>query len=227
MIVDRPNWTFSGDLGPDHWAEIDPAYAKCAAGTRQSPVDLESAVPGQRVDLALSYHLNRLTYTDLHWTLQIRAQPGGLMSDGNSRYELSELHFHTPAEHAISGAYADLEAHFVHQAADRSLAVVAVLLDAHAGDHPIDELLTAMPEEQGGTRSSDRLYDLQRLIPLSSKRYRYTGSRTAPPCDEDVSWVVMERRGSVGSAALAAFAARYGPNSRPLQPLNGRHITLG
>jgi carbonic anhydrase len=42
-----------------------------------------------------------------------------------------------------------------------------------------------------------------------------------------VSWIVMERRGSVGTSAVEAFMVRYGEDSRPVQPLNGRRITLG
>ncbi len=227
MIIDRPDWTFSGDRGPDHWADIDPAYARCATGRRQSPVDLGAAIVGPPADLALSYHAGPLSFVDIHWTLQIKPSPGSGMRYDGSPYDLVEAHFHTPAEHPIGGTRADLESHFVHMGADGSLAVVAVLWDAAEGDHPIDALVTAIPAVEGGTTEPHGIHDLEPLIPVGSRTYRYDGSRTTPPCDENVSWIVMEDRGSVGSHAVATFMARYGEDSRPVQPLNGRRITLG
>ena len=227
MIVEPPDWSFDGPKGPEFWADLQPAYDRCATGQRQSPVDVGQAVPGGRGDLALSSHQNRLTFVDLHWTLQLLAEPGGLMSYRGVQHEFVELHFHAPAEHAISGDYADLEAHFVHQAPDGSLSVVAVLFDEEPGEHPIDELITTIPDIAGGRVTQDRLRDIQRLIPLRSRRYRYDGSRTTPPCGEHVSWIIMAEHRSVGTAALATFANRYAPNSRPVQPLNGREVTLG
>jgi carbonic anhydrase len=227
VIVDRPDWAFSGDLGPDRWAEIDPAYAKCATGRRQSPVDLAAAVEGPPADLALDYQPGPLTFIDIHWTLQIKPESGSRMMYEGSPYELVEAHFHTPAEHPIGGGRADLESHFVHMGKDGSLAVVAVLWDAAPGEHPIDSLVTAIPDVEGGTTVSHGAHDLEPLIPFGSRTYRYDGSRTTPPCDENVSWIVMERRGSVGTRAVEAFMARYGEDSRPIQALNGRRITLG
>ena len=227
MIVDRPDWAFSGDLGPDHWAEIDPAYAKCATGRRQSPVDLEAAVEGPPANLMLGYRPGALTFVDIHWTLQIRPEPGSAMTYDGSPYEFVEAHFHTPAEHPIGGERADLESHFVHMAKDGSLAVVAVLWDAAPGEHPIDALVTAIPGAEGATAVSHGVHDLEPLIPVGSRAYRYEGSRTTPPCDENVSWIVMERRGSVGARAVETFMARYGEDSRPVQPLNDRSIILG
>lgn len=227
MTLPRPDWAFSGNLGPDRWAEIDPAYAKCATGRRQSPVDLGAAVEGPPADLALGYHAGQLTFVDIHWTLQIRPEPGSGMTYDGLPYEFVEAHFHTPAEHPIGEVRADLESHFVHMADDGSLAVVAVLWDAVPGEHPIDVLVTAIPDIEGGTTVSHGAHDLEPLIPLGSRAYRYEGSRTTPPCDENVSWIVMERRGSVGTRAVEIFMARYGEDSRPVQPLNGRRITLG
>ena len=202
-------------------------YERCATGRRQSPVDLGAAVEGPPVDLALGYRAGPVSFVDIYWTLQIRPEPGSGMTYDGSPYELVEAHFHTPAEHPIGGVRADLESHFVHMANDGSLAVVSVLWDSESGDHAIDPLVTAIPEAEGGTTASHWTHDLEALIPLGSRAYRYEGSRTTPPCDENVSWIVIERRGSVGASAVEAFMARYGEDSRPIQPLNGRRITLG
>ena len=226
MIVE-PIWTYSGDSGPTEWADLDPSFAACALGRRQSPVDLSAAVPGERGDLGLSYHLNRLTFTDMHRTLRITPDPGGVLTYVGKQYDLVELHFHAPAEHPFAGAHSDLEAHFVHSDADGSLAVIGVLFSATDGDHGIDDLVTTIPQQPGGSMTMERLRDIQRLIPLSSRRFRYTGSLTTPPCAEGVEWIVMQEIQPVGRSALATYTARYPANNRPAQPLHDRIITLG
>ena len=45
-----------------------------------------------------------------------------------------ELHFHVPAEHTIAGQTFDLEMHIVHQYAEGTLAVLAILFEV--GDAP-------------------------------------------------------------------------------------------
>ena len=219
-------WAYEGDPGPDSWGSIDPAFGRCAVGRMQSPIDLLAAEPGERGDLALSYHLNSLTFTDRGTTTGITLEPGGVMSYLGRQYDLGELHFHAPAEHTIGGEHPDLEGHFVHIGPARSVAVVGVLFDASPGTHPVDELVAALPEP-GATMTARKLADVQRIIPLSSSRYRYRGSLTIPPCTEGVEWIVMKDRQPVGAAALDAFTERYAPNNRPIQPLNDRTVTLG
>ena len=226
-VASSHSWSYSGDTGPDRWAELDPSYASCSLGRRQSPVDLADASPGEHGDLALSYHLNKLTFTDAGPTLSITADPGGVLTYGGRQYDLVELHFHTPSEHTFSGSHADLEAHFVHRSRDRALAVVGVLFSATDGEQRIDELLTSIPDDPGGSISPQRLGDLQRLIPLGSRRYRYEGSLTTPPCTEGVHWIVMQDSQPVGRTALATYTARYRSNNRPVQPLHDRTITVG
>ncbi len=226
-MIPEPTWTYAGVAGPDRWADLDSSYTTCRLGTKQSPVDLAESVPGERGDVSPSYHLNRLTFIDTHRTLKITADPGGAMTYQGRRYSFVELHFHAPSEHAFNGSHADLEAHFVHAAADQSLAVVGVMFSATEGEHPIDPYVSTIPPEPGGSISGSNLVDMQKLIPLGSKRYRYEGSLTTPPCSEGVQWVVMQDSQPVGRAALAAYTNRYPANNRPVQPLNDRTVTLG
>lgn len=219
-------WTYEGDSGPENWGSIDPAFSQCRLGRMQSPIDLSVAEKGERGDLVLSYHLNSLTLTDRGTTTAITAEPGGVLSYLGRQYDLSEVHFHAPAEHTIGDDRPDLEGHFVHFGPARSVAVVGVLFDASPGTHPVDEFVAALPEP-GGKLTPRRLADVQRLVPLASPRYRYQGSLTMPPCTEGVEWIVMSDRQAVGAAALDVFTKRYAPNNRPIQQLNDRTVTLG
>lgn len=226
MTNDQLTWSYGGDSGPEAWGSIDPSFSQCAVGRMQSPIDLSVAERGERGDLALSYHFNSLTFAAKRAMVVITADPGGMMSYLGGQYEFSELHFHAPAEHTIGDDRPDLEGHFVHIGPGRSMAVVAVLFDTVHGIHPVDQLISTLPETDDVV-TVVRLVDIQSVIPLASPRYRYQGSLTRPPCTEEVEWIVMRDRQPVGAAALDAFAQRLAPNNRPIQPLNDRAVTLG
>lgn len=226
MSTNPPIWTYEGSNGPHAWASLDPSFRLCDVGQAQSPIDLSAAVPADRGDLALSYHLNTLTFTESHRTVAISPQPGGTLSYRGSQFDLTELHFHAPGDHSIGDHVPDLEAHFVHLGSNRSTLVVAVLFTTTAEPQAVDDFITVFPEPKESI-TRQRLGDIQRIIPLSSPRYRYLGSLTRPPCTEGVEWIVMEESQPVGSAALDAYASRYAPNNRPVQPLNERIVTLG
>lgn len=226
-MTSEPRWGYAGAVAPEHWADLEPAYGMCRTGRRQSPIDLSVAIEGHPGDLALSYHLSSATFVDTFRTLAVRPGIGGLMSYAGRRYDLVELHFHAPAEHAIDGWLADLEAHWVHQSTDGATGVVGVLFTEDPGDHAIDQLVSTIPETPGGSFTTSRMIDLQRSIPVRSRRWRYEGSRTIPPCDEGIAWIVMEQIQGVDPSALRAFSDRYAPNNRSVQPLNDRTVVIG
>ncbi|MED4161147.1 carbonic anhydrase, partial [Halalkalibacterium halodurans] len=33
------HWSYTGDTGPEHWAELDSEYGACAQGEEQSPIN--------------------------------------------------------------------------------------------------------------------------------------------------------------------------------------------
>src|SRR5579871_327349 len=41
----QPHWAYSGPDDPKHWGKLDPAYAECAVGHLQSPVNITHAKP--------------------------------------------------------------------------------------------------------------------------------------------------------------------------------------
>src|SRR5690242_14681787 len=62
------------------------------------------------------------------------------------------------------------------------------------------------------------------LLPRDTSYYTYSGSLTAPPCSEGVTWFVLKTPVDISAEEISAFAKLYPHDVRPLQPLNGRVV---
>ena len=38
------DWSYEGEGGPEAWGRLKPEFAKCATGTRQSPIDIREGI---------------------------------------------------------------------------------------------------------------------------------------------------------------------------------------
>lgn len=121
------DWNYSGATGPDHWAELAPAYAECNA-SEQSPVDLTSADPGEAPALQIDYAPTGAQLDSSGHVLTVDAA-SGTPSLGEAAYDLVQLHVHAPSEHVVDGEAYAAEAHLVHASAAGELAVVGVLIE--------------------------------------------------------------------------------------------------
>ena len=66
--------------------------------------------------------------------------------------------------------------------------------------------------------------DPAKLVGAMTSAYRYEGSLTTPPCSETVTWVVLAQPITASRSQIAAFAAMFPNNARPVQPLNRRYV---
>lgn len=226
LAAEGAHWGYEGEAGPDAWASLDPANALCASGTQQSPIDLAGAVEGDLGELIHAWD------TDAAWKVlnnghTIQADPasggsaGQLAIDGKV-YDLVQFHFHHPSEHAVDAARTDLEVHFVHKAKDGALAVIGVMLTGGGQPGLADAIFAAAPRVEGEAPAG--VGNPSSLLPRDGRYYRYQGSLTTPPCSESVTWTVMTAPVAVSDAAIAAFAAMFPNDARPIQPLNGRAL---
>jgi carbonic anhydrase len=236
----RPvHWSYQEDGGPGHWAELSPAYAACAAGRNQSPIDLFAVAEGEIVDGGLS---NRYGTIDL--AMRRTTQVGDLLDNGHtvqvdasgSHIELNDLaldlvqfHFHSPSEHRVRGLSYPLEIHFVHSSEDGALAVMGVLVTEGEEHAELAKVVANLPNaDDEMVRPPGVSIDVRGLLPLTADlaRYRYSGSLTTPPCTEGVRWVVFPRPIEASAEQIEAIRSRMPVNNRPVQALNGRLITL-
>src|ERR1700722_10949884 len=57
----RTPWTYEGERGNDHWADLDPQYAACR-GKEQSPIDIQDAQKADLPALRFDYKAGLIPY---------------------------------------------------------------------------------------------------------------------------------------------------------------------
>jgi carbonic anhydrase len=150
---------------------------------------------------------------------------GNTLIVGDKRYQLTQFHFHRPSEEYIHGKAYDMVIHLMHQASDGTLAGVAVLLQPGSANSTIQQIWEHMPKTEGKEQEIPGLeINPAGLLPHDLAYYTYTGSLTAPPCSEGVTWFVLKSPLDISREEIDAFAKLYPHDVRPLQPLNGRIV---
>ena len=223
-----PHWSYRGADGPTHWGELDKGFATCQLGHLQSPIDIRAPKAADLPPIQVAYRPAPLHIVNNGHTIQVDYEPGSSITVGDRRYELKQFHFHHPSEEKINGKGYAMVAHLVHAAADGSLAVVAVLLDARSSANPLVAFLWQyLPAQEGPEKTHDDVQiDATGLLPTERGYYTFTGSLTTPPCTENVTWFVLKAPETISQAQADAFGRIYQRDARPTQPLNGRDVLM-
>lgn len=212
------HWGYDGEEGPDHWSELDGANELCAAGSHQSPIDLDDDSQPRRAEpLKMTYKASRVNMVNNGHTIQYNYEPGSYLSVGGKTYEVVQAHFHASSEHTVYGVRYPLEMHIVHKAEDGTLAVVGVLFKKGKANKALDTAdWVQMPSHVNETFLSQGIFDLRDFVP-GGDTWRYSGSLTTPPCSEGVAWHVYQRTLTVSAEQLAVFTHLFDHNYRPTQ----------
>jgi carbonic anhydrase len=224
-----PHWSYSGAEGPSAWGDIAPEYALCKTGAAQSPIDIPAIVDKAALPFALRYEAIPLRIRNNGHTVQVDGAPEATITLGpaeTDRYELQQLHFHSPSEHSRSGQAFELEMHLVHKSAAGGIAVIAVLFKKGQEQAALAPILDNAPALPGEPREVKGVkVDLAGLVGDTSAFTEYTGSLTAPPCTEGVSWIVMSRIQEASAAQIKKLREiMHDATNRPVQPIAGRQI---
>jgi carbonic anhydrase len=225
------HWAYTGASGPEHWADLEPGFAACKSGSRQTPIDLPSgAAPGGASEGRPEIHYGPipLVVTNNGHSIQVDSRgPASVVYEGSS-YDLVQFHFHSPSEHTFGGEHYAAELHLVHKNAQGKHLVVGVLFKKGVENAALAPLWAVMPMTTGPTREASDRIEVAPLIPKTGRILRYDGSLTTPPCTEGLTWLVFapEATLEISDAQIAKFqSATHGATSRPIQATNGRAIT--
>jgi carbonic anhydrase len=219
-----PHWTYVGEDGPKHWAELDHGFEACAKGTRQSPIDISKTVKVDLPKLDFQYTETTASLVNNGHTIQVNLPPGQKLTVGDKTFELLQFHFHTPSEETINGKHAAMVAHFVHKSASGELGVVAALIQPGKFNAAFAPVFAHLPRTGETVTVEGLALDLLSILPADKGYYAFDGSLTTPPCTEGVNWMVLKKPIVLGKAQIDAFRKMYRIDARPTQPLNGREI---
>jgi carbonic anhydrase len=226
----RTPWDYEGPRGAAHWSELDPEYAACNAGREQSPIDIRATDKSDLAPLDFEYRSSPLQHLiDNRHTIRVNYHdaPGTgsfLIADGR-RYQLTQFHFHRPSEERIDGKAYEMVLHLMHQSADGKVAGVAVFLKAGRANPTVEQVFAPWPAAFDKEIAVPGVeVNPAGMLPRETSYYVYSGSVTAPPCTEGVTWYVLKTPVEVSAAQIATFAKHYPEDVRPVQPLNGRIV---
>jgi carbonic anhydrase len=209
-------------------ALADPLPCPCTHGLNQSPIDIDVVWEAQLPPLQFHYGP-----ADMHVfrgalpgpLAATPAQPLVLEID-TTRYSLTDIHFHTPAEHTVVGQRLLMEIHFVHTSVEGNLVIVAQWTTPGMHNPAFETILqyyTLSANEPKPPGLQFKLDPRQLLAPFHGY-YTYEGSETFPPCRENVTWYLMKDTIEVGELQMEKMYQLQGNNSRPVQPYEGRRI---
>lgn len=221
-----PHWTYGGETNPTQWGRLSHDFALCDVGHDQSPIDINHVILGSPAAIEFNYAPTPLTVVNTGHTIQVNYEAGSHVTMDGEIYELVQFHFHTPSEHTTDGQAAAMELHLVHQNSAGELAVVGILINIGVENPAIAPIWDHIPAP-GETHTVEGLtINAADFLPDNTSYYSYAGSLTTPPCSEGVRWNVLAEPIELSEEQVAAFAALYPVNARPVQPTNGRVIEL-
>jgi len=230
------------------WAALRPDYRLCAFGKAQSPINIQS---DNSVFDPASYQLSPLLFNykrsdpskfkekdekkqeidmikNNGQTITYLYQPGSYfqMNPQGERYELLNLHFHSPSEHQINGKRFDAEAHLVHRSKEGRLAIVVLLFDKGENNPWLDSLhWDALPTREEGYVVNVPI-NAAGAFSWNRNYYYYHGSLSTPPCTEGVNYFIMQEHATISARQLDKLRASYNyvPTIRPIQPMYNRKV---
>ena len=225
---ENTHWTYEGETGPTHWAEIE-KQSDCD-GIKQSPIniiDIEVVNDNSLTPIQIFYadSVKIHDVTNNGHSIQYNFEKGDYISLDNEKYELQQIHFHEASEHTINGIRYPLEMHMVHVSGDNKIAVLGVMAQEGESSEPFTFLENYLPVKSGETKPINANFDLNLNLPQHKAYYTYSGSLTTPPCTENVRWYIFKEPITVSVDQVKQLQALMPINNyRNEQPLNGRIV---
>lgn len=218
------HWSYQGPDGPEFWGDLDPSFAMCKDGMKQSPIDLSNPTSEDAEDHKIRYRSTPLVIINNGHTIQVDYNGNSYILLNNLRYRLLQFHFHTPSEHTKDGQVFPMEAHLVHMNDNGELAVIGIHMRIGEENDFLKAIWANMPTQEATVEVAKEI-NVKNFLPEDDGHYNYSGSLTTPPCSEGVNWIVLDTPVEISLAQLQAFQAIFPMNARPVQALNVRILS--
>ena len=217
-------WSYTEDLGPQHWSTLDEKYSMCSNGLAQSPINITNTIQSNLPQMVLKNTTKASNFENNGHTIQVSFKKGNTLSLNNKTYTLKQMHFHTPSENQINSKSYPMEAHLVHSSKKGELLVLALMFEYGEENIMINQLLRNLPKMQNDNYKLKSDIYVYKILPKNKGYYSFTGSLTTPPCSEGVTWLVLKDAVNISKSQLKDFGEVMLINNRPLQKINSRYI---
>ena len=176
-----PHWGYSGADGPSHWADLDPSFATCKTGKRQSPIDIKGATKDSSLaPIQIDYKPAPLKIVDNGHTIRVNVVPGSSITVNGTAYTLTQFHFHRPSEEEIAGKKYAMVIHLVNERAGGA-AVIALLVKTGAENPTIQKIWDNLPKEKDKEKTKKTKWRASPSTPpICSRPIRTITISTAP-----------------------------------------------
>lgn len=230
------------------WNYQDSWVGTCREGRTQSPILLDDK---KLVDSEERVLLNIDDVPEKIWNATVTNNSHGspqidFPEDSCSvvfereRFNLIQIHFHSPSEHLTNDTIFPMETHLVlrsHKNPERLLVIAILCQIGDKRNTLLEESLDKVPSVGDKGVAMDPIA-LRSLMTASDSRkgrdssqfyYWYTGSLTTPPCSEPVDWLVQDpafKTESITTDQLDRFLSLSAipGNARGIQNMNGRTV---
>jgi len=211
------------------------AWSTCSTGHSQSPISIPTSTAIQDHNIAVtslrfkSVFATAFNRTGLpsHVEVSVPSNDACMFGGPKGGYHyLWKLSFHSPSEHAFDDFRASASAQFWFRDAKGNPTYTLGMMFTDNTNVPnpwIDSVLAAMR-----TNSSKIDLNPTSVLPTDLSYYFYSGSDTVPPCQEVWTWMILRAPAQLTLDQVAAIRSWQGgaDHIRPIQPLNGRNVTL-
>jgi carbonic anhydrase len=222
------DWSYNGSTGPSNWGALDRAYATCATGKNQSPVDISATYTDSKsLPISFFYNPSRIKLENTGHSIRgsFTTLANHISVDGE-RFDLVYFLLRSPAEHRLQDGTLIFELQMVHRTDSDKTAIISVLFNAGETNKALGEVFNKLPEDRGAELADLISFDPMAVLPKKKAFYTYSGSLTEPPCTEGVIWLVMQTQLEISPAQSGKFLEVIGKNARPIQSINSRRIKL-
>lgn len=211
--------------GPYCWSKVSPSSTNKCGGYSQTPINIvqvqtnadlqypEFVVHDDGCSSWVQFaddHAFEVSFSDAHCeNLQLIYN--------KVTYNLTQFHFHAPAEHAIGGGIADAELHMVHKSSSGRYLVLGIRMSATiAYNNFLHQFwnaaeIGAIDQNYEADTKYSKEYEVTNatavnpysdFLPASKNFYTYSGSLTTYPCTEGITWIVFEEVVHIGNIDL-------------------------
>uniref|UniRef100_A0A6C0B472 carbonic anhydrase n=1 Tax=viral metagenome TaxID=1070528 RepID=A0A6C0B472_9ZZZZ len=207
--------------------------SKCAKGTRQSPINIDTSNVtncGATCDLLFYYRSSTINLANIGNNIIFTYDNGSYIVYNNEVYELEKISFFTASAHKIDGDNYPIEMNLYHRSPNTGriaiISIMCIINGAASKSHSTLEVFSAafpkLGRKQTTTTSSD--WNIFEALPEIKSFYSYEGSLPREPCDEGVTWIVFENSINCSATFHNNLEALIKNNTRDVQNLNTRTI---